>query len=119
VAGKLATTPKAADAMRRDPPTCSLADPLESARKRAQDSGWDTSLVVNELGVVLGRLSAANWDAKPGTPIESVMEPGPSTFRPDQTVEALRQRMTERKVKSVLVTDPDGVLLGVLYREDL
>ncbi|MGQ0805021.1 MAG: CBS domain-containing protein, partial [Actinomycetota bacterium] len=40
------------------------------------------------------------------------------TTRADDDLERLTVRMRGRSVGSILVTDPDGRLIGVLYRED-
>ena len=36
----------------------------------------------------------------------------------DEVLEALVKRMRDRKVDSIVVTNPDGVLMGLLYVED-
>ena len=46
------------------------------------------------------------------------MENGPTTFRPDNFLEPLTKRMREKKVGSVIITNSDGVLIGILYRKD-
>jgi hypothetical protein len=46
------------------------------------------------------------------------MEPGPSTVRPDAALEPLVGRMRKKSTPQVLVTDPQGVLIGVLFFED-
>lgn len=40
------------------------------------------------------------------------MRGGPATFRPDEPVEKMARRMRERGASAVLVTTPDGRLLG-------
>ena len=40
------------------------------------------------------------------------------TFRPDNFLASLVKRMRDRKAGSVLITNSDGVLIGVLYRQD-
>ena len=75
-------------------------------------------LVVNESDVVLGRIRGEVWEADPDSPVEQVMENGPTTFRPDNFLEPLIKRMRERKVGSVILTNSDGVLIGILYRKD-
>ena len=74
--------------------------------------------MVNELNVVLGRLQGEAWKAELQTPVEEVIEKGPSTFRPDVFLETLVKRMREKKVGSVIITNSDGVLIGILYRKD-
>jgi len=43
---------------------------------------------------------------------------GPTTVRASEDLMPLLGRMHQRDVAAVLVTDPDGRLLGVLVRED-
>ena len=116
--GEFASIPKAMDVVRRDVPTCHLKDSVGEVHKRCQEVGWKVCLVVNESNVVLGRLRREAWDADPNTPVAEVMENGPTTFRPDNFLEPLVNRMRERKVGSVIITNSDGVLLGLLYRKD-
>ena len=118
MAGKFADIPKADDVVRRDIPTCQLTDRLGEVYERCQALGWQVCLVVNELNVVLGRLRGEAWKADPQTPVEEVMENGPSTFRPDVFLETLVKRMLNKKVGSVIITNSDGVLIGILYRKD-
>jgi predicted transcriptional regulator len=58
------------------------------------------------------------WTADPEAAVEDVMENGPSTFRPDVFLETLVKRMQAKKVGSTVITNSDGVLIGVLYRKD-
>jgi hypothetical protein len=44
---------------------------------------------------------------------------GPSTLRPSARREAVAQRMHDQQLTRIVVTHPDGVLVGVLRREDL
>jgi predicted transcriptional regulator len=116
--GEFAAILKAGDVVRRDVPTCHLTDRVGEVYQRCQAAGWKVSLVVNELNVVLGRLRREAWEADPETLVEEVMENGPSTFRPDVFLATLVKRMEDRKVGSVVITNSDGVLIGVLYRKD-
>jgi CBS domain-containing protein len=118
MAGEFAAIPKAGDVMRRDVPTCRLTDKVGEVYEQCQALGWKVCLVVNEQKIVLGRLRREAWDADPNTPVEEIMENGPTTFRPDNFLEPLTRRMRERKVGSVIITNSDGVLLGLLYRKD-
>ncbi len=116
--GEFAAIPKAGDVVRRDVPTCHPNDRLGNVHQRCQDIGWKVCLVVNESNIVLGRLRQEAWDADPDTPVESVMENGPTTFRPDNFLEPLIKRMHDKNVGSVIITNSDGVLIGLLYRKD-
>lgn len=116
--GEFASYLRAIDVVRRDVPTCRLKDRVGEVYRHCQDIGWKVCLVVTESNVVLGRLRREAWAANPQTPVEEVMENGPTTFRPDNFLEPLVQRMQEKKVGSVIVTNSDGVLLGILFRKD-
>lgn len=116
--GEFSDIPKAIDVVRRDVPTCKLQDRIGDVYKRCQEAGWQVCLVVNESNIVLGRLRRDAWQAPPETPVEQVMENGPTTFRPDNFLEPLTRRMREKKVGTVILTTSDGVLLGLLYRKD-
>jgi rhodanese-related sulfurtransferase/CBS domain-containing protein len=115
--GELAVFPKAGDVVRRDVPTCRVTDRVGEVYQRCQAAGWKVCLVVNESNVVLGRLRREAWDADPQTFVEEVMENGPTSFRPDNFLEPLVKRMQEKKVSSVIITNSDGILIGVLYRK--
>ena len=116
--GEFGSIPKAIDVVRRNVPTCHLTDNVSEVFKRCQEAGWQVCVVVNEASIVLGRLRGDAWKANPDTPIEAVMENGPTTFRPDNFLEPLTKRMREKKVGSVIITNSDGGLIGVLYRKD-
>ena len=116
--GEFATIPKAGDAVRRGIPICHLTDRVGEVHQRCLDAGWNVCLVLNEKNIVLGRVRGKAWEADPDTPVEQVMENGPTTFRPDNFLGPLVNRMREKKVGTVLITNSDGVLIGVLYRKD-
>src|SRR6266498_2538257 len=116
--GEFASIPKAIDVVRREVPTCHLKDRVGEVYKRCQEVGWQVCLVVNEANIVLGRLRREAWQADPEAAVEQVMENGPTTFRPDNFLEPLVKRMNEKKVGSVIITNSDGVLLGLLVRKD-
>ena len=109
--------PRAGNVPQRGTPTCSLTDRLGDAWDRAQDADQNVCIVVNADGVVLGRLRGDRLQGDPGAAIESVMEEGPTTIRPDASLQEISERMRKRGVGSILVTDPEGRLLGILYRD--
>jgi CBS domain-containing protein len=45
------------------------------------------------------------------------MEPGPTTIRADADVAKTIERMRRRRASSLIVSDPDGVLLGIVRVE--
>ncbi len=116
--GSMAGQPRAGDIAQRDIPTCSLADRLGDATDRAQDADQNVCMVVNADGVVLGRLRGDRLQGDSGAAIESVIEEGPTTIRADAALNEITERMRKRGVGSILVTDPEGRLLGILYRNE-
>ena len=116
--GDFAAYLKAMDVVHRNVPTCPLTDRVEEVYQRCQAAGWKVCIVVNETNVVLGRLRGEAWSAAPDTLVEEVMENGPTTFRPDNFLEPLVKRMQDKKVGSVIITNSDGELIGILRRKD-
>ena len=117
--GMNAQRPRLADVVRRDVPTCSLDERLGDVRHRAVTAGWDACVVVSQDRIVLGLLRAKELDADPDLPVEQVMRPGPSTYRPFVSVEELRRTMTERNMDSSPVTTSDGKLVGLVRKQDI
>lgn len=117
--GTNATRPRAGSLARRDAPTCRLTDRVGEVVQRVQALGWDVCLVVNDAQVVLGRVRASLAAQDPKALVETVMESGPGTIRPDTELKSFVERMRRRKVGSAIVTNSDGQLMGVLYREDI
>ena len=109
----------AGDIAHRDVPTSTLADRLADVRERLYAAEWDTCIVVNEREVVLGRLGRQAIAADTDESVEQAMTPGPSTVRPSIGADALLERMRERNLASLLVTTPDGRLVGLVRRDDL
>jgi CBS domain-containing protein len=46
------------------------------------------------------------------------MQPGPTTVRAHEDLDATRQRMNARNVAHLLVTTPDGTLIGLVDAAD-
>ena len=117
--GTNAQRPRLVDVVRRDVPTCSLDERLGDVRHRAVTAGWDACVVVSQDRIVLGLLRARELDADPDLPIEQVMRPGPSTYRPFVSVEEIRRTMIERNMDSSPVTTSDGKLVGLVRKQDI
>ena len=111
--------PRLVDVVRRDVPTCSLGERLGDVRDRAIAAGWDACVVVSQDRVVLGLLRAKELQADPQLPVERVMRPGPSTYRPFVTVEEMRRTMIERNLENSPVTTSDGKLVGLIRKQDV
>jgi CBS domain-containing protein len=117
--GEQGSESRVAARMRGDVPTCRLDDLVQDVRRRLDASGWDTCVVVNEERVVLGRIDRpALRNGGPAT-AEDAMAPGPSTIRPSARPEKIAQRMRRQNLADLLVTTPDGRLLGILSRRDV
>jgi predicted transcriptional regulator len=117
--GTLASVTRAGDLARPDVPTCQLGEPLETAMDRSCGTGWDACVVVHDERIVLGLLRCHDVpDSSQGT-VEQHMESGPSTYRPDATLEQPLAYMRRHNVESVLVTTSDGRLSGLLMRADV
>lgn len=111
--------PRLADVVRRDVPVCSLGERLGDVRARVVAAGWDACVVVSQDRVVLGLLRAKELQADPGLPVEQVMRPGPSTYRPFVSVEEMRRIMIDRDLENSPVTTSDGKLVGLVRRQDV
>jgi CBS domain-containing protein len=100
-----------------DVPTCSLTETIGDIRRRT--AGWDTCVVVDADGVVLGLLRKKELDADPQARAEQMMRPGPKTFRPNVTLQELLKSMRDNEIQTnSLVTTGGGRLLGVISRAD-
>ena len=101
-------------AMLRDVPTCLPDVPVLEVVRRARSETWEMAVVVNEHRVVLGRLRFSRTDVSSRLPAIEVMEPGPVTVHADAVLDITLQRLADGHVETVIVSTPDGVLLGVL-----
>ena len=118
VEGELASVPRAIDIVKRDVPTCRPFDRIGDVSEQVEAAREDVCIVTNEEGVVLGRLRRRALGSDRGKAVHEVMESGPTTTRADAELEALLQRLHDASVRSMLITTPEGRLLGVVYRED-
>jgi hypothetical protein len=95
-------------------PTCGLTEPAGPAAARAGAAAWPVCIVVNAGGVVAGRLRVDKVAATDTRRAEDVMEPGPATIRAHEDLAATLARMADRHVAVLLVTTPEGLLLGAV-----
>jgi Mg/Co/Ni transporter MgtE len=91
---------------------------MPEVRERAAAAGWDAAVVTTEHGVVLGLLGRTALAAEDDVSAEEAMMMGPSTVRPSYELEAALERMRKKSLTKLPVTRQDGVLLGVIRRED-
>jgi CBS domain-containing protein len=103
--------------LQTDVPTCALGESLHDVCDRVRAAGSDTCFVVNEQGIVLGRLGRAALADADDRPVEAAMTAGPSTVRPSLELDAALERMRAQDLTSLPVTRSDGVLLGLLRRD--
>ena len=110
--------PLALSVARRDAPTARLGEKVDSVRGRIVD-GWSWCPVLNEEGIVLGRLRRRDLDeAEAAAPVESVMQEGPSTYRPDVPCAEMVDTMKKGRFELAFITDPDGRWVGLMSRAD-
>jgi len=117
--GAQAAEPRAIDFVRDDAVLCGLTDRVGDVRARVAASPYRFAFVVSDGRVLLGRLRRVALDADPQLTAEEAMEPGPSTIRADTPPAELRERLRRGDLRTAVVTTPDGVLLGVVRRQDL
>src|SRR5712692_2080522 len=85
---------------RTDAPICRLGERLAEVRVRVEQAGWDTCLVVDDCGVVLGRLGRSALRREEDVSAEEAMTPGPSTVRPSARLEQMVERMRDQNLTS-------------------
>ena len=104
--------------VRTDVPTCRLTDRLPEVCGRLDESGWDTCFVLDEEGVVLGRIGRRAIRGGEEVTAEEAMTPGPSTIRPSARLRDVVERMQTQNLTNLPVTTSDGRLVGLLTRGD-
>lgn len=119
VDGDKAAEPRAIDVARRDVVTCELHTTVGGVRDQVSRSPYGFALVLGPDAVLLGRLHNAALQEHPDARAEDVMQPGPSTTRPDSPPHKLLTKLEQANLRTALLTDPDGRLLGVVRRGDL
>ena len=104
--------------VRTDAPNCRPEDRLLEICERLEETGWDTCFVLDEQGVVLGRLGRRAIRSTSDISAEEAMTLGPSTVRPSARLEAMVERMQWQKLTTLPVTTSEGRLLGLLTLRD-
>jgi CBS domain-containing protein len=118
IEGRAADVPRAGTVARTDVPTCRLDERLGDVAERARAAGWDAAVVVNQDLVVLGLLRENELAGDPAQRIEEAMRPGPSTFRPHVHIVEMAQYMVEHDLVCTPITTGEGILVGLLRRDD-
>jgi rhodanese-related sulfurtransferase len=118
--GTHADQPTAGSLARDDVITCSVDDTAGGVLGRIGNSAYGFALVLGSAGVLLGRIRRSALEtAEDADRIEAIVEAGPSTIRPHLPSDAMRERLEGSTVRTLVVTTPGGVLLGVVRREDI
>ena len=81
-------------------------------------AGWDTCFVINDERVLLGRLGRNALERDDNKTVETLMTAGPSTVHPSLDLTAALERMRNQNLTDLPVTRPDGVLIGIIRRDD-
>ena len=116
--GTAAALPNAGEIAKRGTPTCALEDRVADVREQVLAVGRDVCIVVNAAGIVEGRLRGSALEEQPDATAEQAMEIGPTTIRPSEPLAPLIERMRNRGVATIVVSDLKGRLVGILYRQD-
>src|SRR5258708_4541027 len=117
--GSKANAPRAIDFARQDVVTCRLDDVVGSVRPRVDASPHGFAFVATADGILFGRLRKATLEGDPDRRAGDVMEPGPSTSRPDLAPAELLAKLQQADLRTAVLSDPEGRLLGIVRRADL
>jgi len=106
--------------IRRGVATVSERTPAGETLRLLDAQGFGPVPVLNQAGVVMGAasrdaLASASGEAATGT----VMRSGVSTVRPSEDAAALAHRMRHADVTRMVVTRPDGTLVGLFFAADV
>lgn len=112
--GALGSETRAGAHVRTDAPNCNPEDRLPEIGERLGESGWDTCFVLDERGVVLGRIGRRALRTSEDVSAEDAMTLGPSTIRPSARLEEMVERMQHQRLTTLPVTTSDGRLVGLL-----
>ena len=106
---------RAGDVMETGPPTVVLG-------QRAGDvavAAGRSLIVVNTERIVFGRITVEDAEAHPDAAVEDLMTPGPTTVRAHEPLAPLHERMRAGHVHEVIVSTPEGRLLGVVHLDEM
>jgi hypothetical protein len=117
--GEKADAPRAIDFARHDAVTCRLDDTIAAVRPRVEASPYGFAFVTTSDDILFGRLRKTTLDGDPDQRAGDVMEPGPSTSRPDLDPAELLAKLQKADLATAVLSDPEGRLLGVVRRTDL
>jgi CBS domain-containing protein len=105
---------------RRGVATAREGTPAAEALRLLEAQGFGPVVVLNHAGVVMGAAYRASLASAAGqAAVGSVMRFGVSTVRPSEDAAALAHRMGHADVTRVVVTRPDGTLIGLFFAADM
>jgi|SRR5579862_9492822 len=113
--GTASGRPRVTDVMDRSPATCGPSETVAEVQARVGPAGTRLCVVVNAQRVVLGRLRTDRLGTGDTRAVEEVMERGPATIRADADPAETFERMRRHGATSLIVSTPEGVLLGVVH----
>jgi rhodanese-related sulfurtransferase len=116
--GRDAGVARAGTVARRDVPTASSSEPIADVAGRVGPYRTEPVVVVDDSGAVLGLLPGEAL-ADRALLVGEAMQDAPTTVRADEPLHELASLMVKLDLTSVLVTDPDGRLLGLARRDDV
>ncbi|MET4682099.1 HPP family protein [Brevundimonas faecalis] len=108
-----------ADIMSRDVIALPADQAADLALARLQAHELRTAPVVDARGRVLGLVRRAELLAGGARPVAGLADPVVHTVRPTAPIEALLPLLSSGATHEVLVTDEDGVLVGIVTQTDL
>lgn len=117
IEGEEANVLHAGDLARREFPTCRPDERVSEVVERLGEHSL--CAVVDEDGVLLGRLRREDIEGNADATAGEIAHPGPSTFRPDVPVGEMAEWFGRRNVDAFIITTPDGKPFGLLYRADV
>jgi CBS domain-containing protein len=115
----------AADIMTASPRTCSPFSTVLEATLIFRDEDCGAVPVVDEgrpVGVATDRDVALAVPDDPDLadrPVSDIMSRGVVAVRPDDPLDVVHEKFGDRKVRCLLVIDPDDQLVGLINRADL
>ena len=117
-AGADATKLTVGDIARPGLPTARLGDRADTVLAEMAPDAWPQAVVVDEAGVVLGRLRKSRLQESPAELVDVLLEEGPSTARANEDLVATIEGMKAEDIHFLLVSTPEGHPLGLLFLED-
>jgi Mg/Co/Ni transporter MgtE len=118
--GERADQTRVGDLARDDVVTSPVDATAADVRERVEASPYGFALVTAGEGTLIGRLrGSALREADDDATTEQLMDPGPSTVRPDLAVGELLEKLEDKDLKTAIVSTPEGKVIGVVTRDAL